>query len=380
MKKYDYIFAGAGLSVLMTVYQMILSGKFKEKKILLLDADSKKNNDRTWCFWEKPDGDYEHLVYRKWNTAIFSDANFTRDLNLSPYQYKMIQGMDFYQHVFEAISKEHNIEFLQQKIIRFKEDNGGVLAETETEKFYCDKLFNSILNPQEIVGQNKYPYLQQHFIGWKIKTKEPVFNPEKATFMDFSIAQKGNTRFMYVLPFSKTEALIEYTLFSKELLPENEYENEIQDYFKKLGITNYELIEKEQGAIPMTCYPFWKKNTKNIVHIGSAGGWTKASTGYTFKNATKKSKELVAFLATGNDFRKFHKKTRFWFYDLLLLDILDRKNHLGSQIFSAMFQKGNPAIIFKFLDEETSFVEDIRVISRCPKRPFLQALGKRIGI
>lgn len=380
MKKYDYIFAGAGLSALMTVYQMILSGKFKEKKILLLDADSKNNNDRTWCFWEKPDGDYEHLVYRKWNTAIFSDANFTRDLNLNPYQYKMIQGMDFYQHVFDAISKEHNIEFLQQKIIRFTEENNGILAETETEKFYCDKLFNSILNPQKIVAQKKYPYLQQHFIGWKIKAKEPVFNPEKATFMDFSIAQKGNTRFMYVLPFSKTEALIEYTLFSKELLPENEYENEIQDYFKKLGITNYGLIEKEQGAIPMTCYPFWKKNTKNIVNIGSAGGWTKASTGYTFKNATKKSKELVAFLATGNDFRKFHKKTRFWFYDLLLLDILDRKNYLGSQIFSAMFQKGNPAIIFKFLDEETSFVEDIRVISRCPKTPFLQALGKRIGI
>ncbi|PZQ79345.1 MAG: lycopene cyclase, partial [Flavobacterium johnsoniae] len=136
MKKYDYIFAGAGLSALMTVYQMILSGKFKEKKILLLDADSKKNNDRTWCFWEKPDGDYEHLIYRKWNTSIFSDANFTRDLNLSLYQYKMIQGMDFYQHVFEAISKEHNIEFLQQKIIRFTEENNGILVETEHGKYF----------------------------------------------------------------------------------------------------------------------------------------------------------------------------------------------------------------------------------------------------
>ena len=72
--------------------------------------------------------------------------------------------------------------------------------------------------------QDKYPLLQQHFIGWKIKTSEPAFTADKATFMDFSVAQKGNTRFMYVLPFSKTEALIEYTLFSKDLLPEKEYE------------------------------------------------------------------------------------------------------------------------------------------------------------
>ncbi|MNS63793.1 Lycopene cyclase protein [compost metagenome] len=220
--------------------------------------------------------------------------------------------------------------------------------------------------------------MQQHFIGWKIKTQEPVFNPEKATFMDFSVAQKRNTRFMYVLPFSETEALVEYTLFSKDLLPQKEYEDEIKKYLEKLRITNYELIEKERGAIPMTSYPFWKNNTQNILNIGSAGGWTKASTGYTFKNASKKSRSLVSFLLKENDFRKFHRKDKFWFYDLLLLDILNTKNHLGSSIFSTLFKKGNPTLIFKFLDEETSLYEDIKVILKCPTKPFLQALCNRI--
>ena len=106
MIKYDYIFAGTGLSALMTVYQMVLSGKFSDKKILLLDSDSKKTNDRTWCFWEKPNGDYENLVSKKWNTAVFSNGHYSRDLDLNPYQYKMIQGLDFYNHVFEIIYKE----------------------------------------------------------------------------------------------------------------------------------------------------------------------------------------------------------------------------------------------------------------------------------
>jgi len=95
---------------------------------------------------------------------------------------------------------------------------------------------------------------------------------------------------MYVLPTSANEALLEYTLFSKDLLAKEEYETEIQNYIQKLGITEYEIIEKEQGNIPMTCYPFWQHNSKNILNIGSAGGWTKASTGYTFKNTVKKWK------------------------------------------------------------------------------------------
>lgn len=378
MRKYHYIFAGTGLSALMTVYQMVLSGKFKDKKILLLDSDSKKTNDRTWCFWEQPNGDYENLVHKKWDTAVFSNEKYSRDLSLSPYQYKMIQGLDFYNYAFEIISKEENIEFSNQKIIRFQEEGNQVLVITETENYTCSKLFNSIFNPKKVLSQDNYPLLQQHFIGWKIKTSEPIFTPEKATFMDFSVAQKGNTRFMYVLPFSETEALLEYTLFSKELLSEKEYEDEIKKYIEKLQITNYELLEKEQGNIPMTSYPFWTTNSKNTINIGSAGGWTKASTGYTFKNASKKSKALVLFLLTENDFRKFHKKDKFWFYDLLLLDILNKKNHLGGSIFSAMFKKGNPSLIFKFLDEETSLIEDIQVILKCPKGLFLKALADRL--
>jgi lycopene beta-cyclase len=229
-----------------------------------------------------------------------------------------------------------------------------------------------------VKSQTKYPLLQQHFVGWFIKSKEEVFEKETATFMDFSVEQKGNTRFMYVLPTSSTEALLEYTLFSKELLALSEYENEIQNYIQKLGITEYEIVEKEQGNIPMTCLPFWKNNSKNILNIGSAGGWTKASTGYTFKNTTKKAKQLVSFLDNNSDFRKFQKRDKFWFYDLLLLDILDQKNHLGSTIFSSMFQKGNATVIFKFLDEETSFLEDLQVIWKCPKGLFVKALFSRI--
>jgi lycopene beta-cyclase len=394
IKHFDYIFTGTGLASLMTIYKMVISGKFTKKSILLLDQDVKKTNDRTWCFWKKEDSIWNPIISKKWDVALFANENFKRDLELAPYTYNKINGLDFYNFVFETISSQPNITFLNEKVTDINELETHVFVGTEANRYTCQYLFNSIYTKDFAEGQTKYPVLQQHFLGWFIKSESEVFNPDEVTFMDFSVKQKSNTRFMYVLPTSKTEALVEYTLFSEKLLSKEEYENEIQVYLKKLGINQLEIIEKEQGSIPMTSYPFWKKNTKRVLNMGTAGGWTKASTGYTFKNSDKKSSELVEFIidksvspeVSGSlsnasealNMTDFYKKNRFWFYDLLLLDILYRHNELGSSIFSSLFRKGNPDLIFKFLDEETIFLEDVKVILKCPKLPFIKALFRVI--
>ena len=378
MKHYNYIFTGSGLAALMTVYEIILSGKFANKSILLIDSDTKKTNDRTWCFWEKEPNRFESIVHKKWNSALFANQNLSRELDFQPYQYKMIQGLDFYNFVLDLVKKQENLTFTNDNVLDFNDNNRGVAVICEKENYTCDTLFNSIYDPNWVKNQTKYPVLKQHFIGWFIQSEQAVFNDEQATFMDFSIPQNGNTKFMYVLPTSTTEALLEPTLFSHNHLKKEEYEQEITNHIVKLGIKNYKILDKEQGSIPMTCYPFWKHNTKNIVNIGSAGGWTKASTGFTFKHTTKKAKQLVAFLENESDLRKFYKKDKFWYYDLLFLDVLDKNNELGSDVFTSLFKNGNPNLILKFLDHETSYFEDLQVMMKCPKLPFLRALFGRI--
>jgi lycopene beta-cyclase len=377
MKHYHYIFTGNGLSALLTLFEMVKSGQFSDKKILLIDSDAKNKNDRTWCFWDT-ENLFEEISAKKWQRAWFKNENFSNQLNLHPYEYKMIKSADFYKLMFDTILQQKNIEIFQEEVLNFSELGNHCVVQTKTKSFTCNQILNSIYNPEFVKSQTKFPLVQQHFIGWFIKSKEAVFTEDCPTFMDFSVAQKGNTRFMYILPTSSTEALLEYTLFSKDLLSKEAYEAEIENYIKKLGITEYEIVEKEQGNIPMTCFPFWKNNSKNIINIGSAGGWSKASTGYTFKNSIKKSRELVRFLQTTNDFTKFHKINKFWFYDLLLIDILYQTNQYGSVIFSSMFKTGRAPLILKFLDEETSLWEDLQVILMCPKALFIKALLKRI--
>ena len=69
MKHYDYIFTGAGLSALMTVNEMMQSGQFETKNLLLIDAEAKQSNDRTWCFWDTQEIG-ANLVHKKWDSLI----------------------------------------------------------------------------------------------------------------------------------------------------------------------------------------------------------------------------------------------------------------------------------------------------------------------
>ncbi len=379
MDHYDYIILGAGASGLMLARRMAEDPWFDQKNILLIDKDPKTANDRTWCFWEKGDGQFDNILGHRWDTILFKSSTYSKKIPIEPYSYKMVRAGDFYKEQFEALKQAGNITFLQNEVSRIEEHEEFVTIKTPDHTLTASYVFNSIFDINTLLSQKQYPVLQQHFIGWFIETDEDVFDANTATFMDFSIPQKGNTRFMYVLPFTTRNALVEYTLFSGSLLKESEYETAIEDYLRNdLGISEYRITDKEMGRIPMTCYNFEKHNTKRILHIGTAGGWAKPSTGYTFYNSSRYSIKLIEHLKTKKTLASFSVKSRYWYYDLLLLDILDRNNELGSLIFESMFKKRSARLIFRFLGEQATILQDLFIIIACPVGPFTKALWRRI--
>jgi len=378
MNNYDYIIVGSGASGLMMAYRMALDSFFDDKRILLLDKEKKYTNDRTWCFWQTSHGEWDDILTTSWKTISFKSQTVAKKESILPYHYKMIKSADFYEKAWKQIARKNNITFLKEAVLGIQQEKNVAIVKTLQNHFVADVVLNSILFDNQYLKQKKYPVLQQHFVGFFIKTKQNVFDDSVATFMDFTVAQQGNTRFMYILPYAKNEALFEYTLFSSNLLPYQEYKIAIEDYLTQKGIVDYEIVDKEQGSIPMTCYEFWKKNSANIINIGTAGGWSKASTGFTFTNINKNSLLLLQYLKEEKPLDTFHKRDRFWFYDLLLLDILHEKNQLGAKIFSEMFKKTPVQKILKFLDNETSFKEDLQIILKMSPYEFVRALFRRI--
>jgi lycopene beta-cyclase len=378
MSQYDYIITGSGASGLMLAYRMANDSFFDNSSILIIDKEKKNSDDRTWCFWENGEGEWDELLHKSWGKILFESNTYKNTIPLQSYAYKMLRSGVFYDKLWNFINTKNNIRFIEDTVVNIEGSEDGAIVETLKSKYFTTKLLNSIDLNKKYTLQKKYPVLLQHFCGWFIETDKNSFDDSTATFMDFTVDQKKNTRFMYVLPISPNKALFEYTLFSKEVLTKEEYESELLKYLAIKSTTEYTITEIEQGVIPMTSYKFWEQNSKNILHIGTVGGWTKASTGYTFKNTSKKTIQLIAFLKAENDFTHFRKKTRFWWYDLLLIDVLSSYNHLGSKLFSTLFKRNSLKNVFKFLDEETIFIEDLRIMLSMPPLRFIKALFRRV--
>ncbi|NUY81933.1 lycopene cyclase [Flavobacterium sp. MAH-1] len=370
---FDYIFCGYGLSSQLLLVAMADAGSLTGKNVLILDDG--RNEPRTWCFWESESSRLDGLVSRRWASAVFKSGSETEILR-GKYVYKMLEPRHLEQDVSRRLACFSGISTLEATVVKILDDQSQVKVSTDKGVFIGKKVFNSIgrLNPPT----KKSPLLLQHFVGWTIETTEPAFASETVTFMDFSIEQKSGTRFVYLLPFSETRALVEYTLFSPALLPESEYESGIADYLRSKRIGDFKIVGREKGVIPMTSHPFWKSNSKNVLHIGTAGGWTKPSTGYTLLHAEKMAARVPHFLSKGNgDFSEFHKAGRFAFYDEVFVSVLYHQNHLGRHIFSTLFRRARPDLLLKFLREETTPAEDLKILASCPKRLFIKHLVRR---
>ena len=289
----------------------------------------------------------------------------------------MVKSTFFVNSIINKIRNEKNFTIIEDEVNDIFQEDNLVTVKTNLNVFKSDFVFNSLFNLNDL--KSSFPLLIQHFKGWTIETSNEFFNDKVATIMDFSIKQKNDTRFFYVLPITKKRALIEFTLFSKDYLKDEEYDDELINYINSLGIDSYKILEKEKGAIPMTCHPFENINSERIIHIGTAGGWTKPSSGYTFKFIDKNTDKLISYLKE-NDFSKtISFKTRHWAYDLIFLDVLFNKNHIGKELFEKMFNKNKTENVFRFLDNDSSIFEEISIAYSFPKYIFTKSLFKNLG-
>lgn len=387
MKKYDFIIAGGGMAGLSLAYYLLQS-PLRDRSILILDREPKNRNDRTWCFWEHESGTtrpdqsgrlltrprpFESILFRTWNSVSFHGTTYSGVLDMGPYRYKMLRSIDFYTFMDAELAKWPTIERKQATIQRIKDTPQGGFVIADDEPYIADYVFDSTFLLK--LDQPENHNLLQHFKGWVIKTQNPCFDPKRPEIMDFRVVQHGDCRFLYVLPFDAQMALVEFTLFNDKLLTDAEYETDLRQYIAQyLNTGTYEITEAEYGVIPMSDEVVLENPSDHIVRIGTSGGFTKASTGYTFHRTQRYLQDIVQSLAeTGKPQRTVPWfKRRFKLYDSIFLNVLEKHRHPADDIFTRVYTE-NPRRVFKFLDEDTHFFEEVRLFATMPFWPFLSA-------
>jgi lycopene beta-cyclase len=377
MRHYDYIMLGGGAAGLGLAYAMVNS-PLADRKILIIDKEAKTSNDRTWSFWTPNPTPFDSMAYRTWDYLDFRGVTFQKRFELNPYRYHTIRGIDYYRSIRSVLAEHPNVGWLQGNVESVEDGDMGARVRVDGEMVQADWVFDSRIILEEIQQDPaRYRYLKQHFLGWEIETGSPVFDPSAATLFDLQTEQREGLCFYYILPFEDNRALVEYTLFSANLLPRKEYEGMLRAYIQgQLGIREYRVVDEEQGVIPMTTNPFPRRLGARVMATGTRGGRVKPSTGYAFARIQKDSQAIVHSLTSnGHPFAVPASSPRRKFYDALMLEVIAAQGEQTRPIMTAMFKNNSIQSIFRFLDEDSSILEDLRMLASLPLGPFLKALA-----
>ncbi len=334
-----------------------------------MDKEPKNKNDRTWSFWMDKPHMFDDIVSKKWTHINFYGESDLEKLDIAPYTYQTIQGIDFYNFTLERIKQCAHIDIKYEAVHDISQtDDNPVTVFTSHNEYSCAKVFTSIVThyPSEDLH-----FVWQHFKGWLIETNTEVFDNDTATFMDFRIDQEGETRFVYVLPYSKNRALVEATIFSKNKWSPTEYDPILIGYLHKyLQLQDYRLIEEEVGAIPMTTSRFNSIKSDSIIPIGTLSDSVKPSSGYAFIRIQEEADAIIEQMDQSSTLNT-KRKSRFIAYDRTMLDVIIRNKKPAKLIFSLMFQRNTPQQIFAFLNEKTSLLQEVNIFRTLPFWPFL---------
>ena len=379
--EFDYLIVGGGAAGLSLAYHIAQEPRLADKKVLIIESEAKQQNDRTWSFWADAPGPFDGIVAHEWRKIAFRSPGFERVIDLGRYRYKTINGLDYYRFVHQALASNPQFTWLRTQVGNLTHTRRiGVRASTAAGEFTARYAFDSRPPDLEKLKQPaKHRYLLQHFVGWEIETETDVFDPATVEFMDFRGEQQHEARFMYVLPFAPRKALVEYTLFSETVLAKEAYEVAIREYLSNtLGLKSYRITAEEKGAIPMTDHPLPARTGSHVINLGTRGGRAKPSTGYAFKRIQQHSARLVAALATTGHppADATGDQWQFRLFDTLLLDIMQRRGETTRDIFRQLFERNPVERIFRFLDEQTSWADNLRVMNSVQPWPFVRSIAQ----
>ena len=351
MREFDYVIIGGGCAGLSLAHELDVHQKLKDKTLAIVEPRIGYKRDKTWSFWKVFNHNFEDCVKKSWKEFSIKTSSVSKIINCGNFPYQSVDSGLFYNKVNERIKKNNNIKF-------FKDINNLNIKNSF--------IFNSVPSIQD-TGSN----LWQHFYGIEIETNEEFFNDRTLDLMDFDCDQRNNVHFFYVLPFSKNRAMIESTWLSKKNDSLKDYESQIKIYLNDLGIKDYKINYREEGAIPLF-YPINRKEN-NKINIGTAGGMTRLSTGYTFLNIQEHSKYIRKNIENIEMTKVFEIGKKYRFLDKIFLRVLKKHPEKMPNIFSKIFNSSYRTAI-KFLSNKSNIIEDISIILKMPKWIFIKSI------
>ncbi|MCX4472268.1 lycopene cyclase family protein [Micromonospora sp. NBC_01655] len=345
-------------------------------RVAVLDPVRRRGQDRTWAFWDRPGGDLDPLLSASWDQVEVTTPARRRVLDLTPLRYAMLRSAPVYARAAEA-ERRLGARRIDAAVTGLDDDGAGVLVRGAGGVPLARASWVLDSRPHPPVRPGRTSWLQ-HFRGWWVESGGPLFDPTRAVLMDFRTPQpRRGVSFGYVLPVSDRYALVEYTEFSPDRLTDDGYDRALRGYLGRLGLDPAALAvrEVEDGVIPMTDASFPRRPSPRVVRLGTAGGATRPSTGFTFSAMLRQADRVARALAVGRPPvpPPAYPRRHLWM-DAVALRALDTGRVGGPEFFDRLFDRNPAQRVLRFLDGDTSPAEDLAVMRSSPLLPMTCAV------
>ena len=364
----DILIVGAGCAGL-SLAAHLRGSSLGERRIDLVDPRTTFRDDRTWCFFNLEGHLFADAVTHRWHRWSVVDDRHEVQRRSPRVAYEHLPAGTFYRRALELIAPgDKRTLHLDTKVESIRDCGDHVRVQTSRGELRSRLVFDSRPHaPAE--GSRREVHLLQHFVGWFVRTEQPAFDPERVTLMDFRVDQSRGIHFTYVLPFSRTEALVEDTFFSEEPVRTQVYEDNLRRYLESHGIHDYEITRREAGVIPMSTRPFERRPSRRVYRLGIGGGLARPATGYAFLAIQRFSRQFAAALRRNPlpDPPSVRNPRTAWL-DRVFLSYLQNHPHQGPRLFTMLFAENPPELVARFLSERSSLVDDLRIMQSLPSR------------
>ena len=341
-----------------------LSKSLNKYKInLYVGNQNKKINDHFWGFWKNKSTetafDISDYSWSHWSIITYESKQI---LSSNIYPYCVIRRSKWLDYCLSQINNK-SVNIIQEDAL--DRNNDLFVYNNKIEGKY---IFDS--------RQPKIPpnILLQHFEGYIITSEKNIFDDKTVTLMDFRCDQSKGMHFIYLLPLNKNSALVESTIFSKNIEKPSFYLNAIKLYLRKYyNLTKFVKSHHEKGIIPMHDITV---NSKFTYNIGTRGGAVRPSSGYAFTFIQKQVFQIKSQLISKGKIKTNVHKNLDLFLDRIFIKVIELNPQIAPKIFSNLAKGINGDEMAMFMSGDCSFFTKFKIIKSMPKIPFMMAFLK----
>lgn len=383
--RWDLVIVGGGAAGLTILEALAQHPTQKPLSILVCDDRTPlrdQPHDRTWCYWDtQPPHDQPQTppVTKDWTKLKIATSTHDRILRPHPYRYALLTSNTYYKHINNLLATTPHLNIV------WTNNAQHVQPDTPTTHVTTNNTHHQAPLVLDSRPRTTWPthdtLLWQHFYGVFVDSPTNIFDPNTATLMDFATPQpETGVAFGYVLPLTTTKALIEYTEFSPHKLTTNQYKHHWENYVEtRLPCSPQHLTATttETGCIPMTDATL-EQHTPTYRRLGTAGGATRPSTGYTFRAMQRTAQTIAHNYLTNQELNsKPHYPRRHHMMDAILLKALANHNINGVDFFDRLFARNSAANVLRYLDGDTTPTQDLALMATSKTTPMITTVAQQ---